>query len=268
MAIRKIVKIDEEKCNGCGLCVPSCAEGAIQIIDGKARLVKDSYCDGLGACLGECPQDAISIIEREADEFDEEAALAHANNQPEDTNSETHKSAQESGGCPGSMARSLGVASSGGCPGQAAKMLMDKKSPQQENVATGPAQSQLATWPVQLKLVAPNAPYLEDCDLMVVADCVPFAMADFHQKLLKGNPVVVGCPKLDEGELYVSKLAAILRENNINSLTVVHMEVPCCSGIVRIVDAALAEATASVTVRDVTVSLDGKLKEEKTSYAV
>lgn len=229
MAVRKIVRIDEERCNGCGQCVPACAEGAIQIVDGKARLVSDTYCDGLGACLGTCPLDAISIEERDAAAFDEAAVQVRA-----------------PAPCPG-----------GACPGQASRSLAPAPPP-----APGGAPSQLTNWPVQLKLVAPQAPCFRDADLLVAADCVAFALGDFHTRFLRGRPLVVGCPKLDAAALYVEKVAAILTEGGPASVTVVKMEVPCCSGLVSIVEAARERSGAAVPVRVVTVSIDGAVLEE------
>lgn len=246
MATRKIVQIDEEKCNGCGECVPSCAEGAIQIVDGKAKLVSDVYCDGLGACLGTCPEDAITIIEREAPEFDEEAALKHV---------ETVKTQQEA------------PAASEGCPGMAVRKLrpglpmsgMQRPAGVGGGDLGGGSASALGNWPIQLHLVPPNAPFLTGCDLLLVADCVPFAYADFHQRLLRGRPLVIGCPKLDDGQVYVEKLTDMLRESSIRSVTVVHMEVPCCTGLVRIAEAAIEASECGVPLEEVTISLRGEV---------
>ncbi len=245
MVMRKIVHIDEEKCDGCGLCVPSCAEGAIQIVDGKARLVADVYCDGLGACLGHCPQDAISVEDREADEFDEQAAHRHV---------ERLKSArkpQRAGGCPGTVVQSL-------------LNVLPTTQPAAATANAEPSDSALGNWPVQLHLVPPHAPFLRDADLLLVADCVPFAYADFHERFLRGKPVVIGCPKLDDGRAYVEKLAAILAQAALRSLTVVHMEVPCCTGLVRIAEAAIALAGHRVPLEDVTISTRGQVLEPVT----
>jgi Pyruvate/2-oxoacid:ferredoxin oxidoreductase delta subunit len=231
--IRKIVKIDEDKCDGCGQCVPSCAEGAIQIVDGKAKLVSDIYCDGLGACLGECPKDAITIEEREAPAFDEAAAQEHDRRQQD----------EEALPC--------------GCPGSAARTIEREQAPAAQPAA--PAQSGLSHWPVQLKLVPFNAPYFQEADLLLVADCVPFALADFHARFLQGNPIAIGCPKLDDANFYVEKLADILRESSVKSLTVVHMEVPCCRGLTRIAAAAIDASGAAIPVNDVTISISGEV---------
>ena len=216
MATRKIVKIDEEKCNGCGLCIPNCAEGALKIVDGKAKLITDKFCDGLGACLGHCPEDAITIIEREADEFDEKAVEVHLHNQKAAPHVHQPQHELQLGGCPSSRVLQF----------QAPKPSVDS-SPKESAV------SQLTQWPVQLKLVPVEAPYFQDADLLIAADCVPFAYPDFHQDFLKGKAVVVGCPKLDDIQLYREKLTAIFKANTIKSVTVPFMEVPCCFGLVK-----------------------------------
>ncbi len=239
MAVRNIVKIDEDKCTGCGLCATACAEGAIQIIDGKARLVSEVYCDGLGACLGHCPEGAITVERREAAEFDEEATKAHLAHQA--------KSAAPAFACPGLATLDLG----------------DRKQPANDP-DTGVVPSQLSHWPVQLKLVSPTAPYFADADLLLVADCVPFAMGDFHRRFLKDHSVAVGCPKLDDAEFYVEKLADILRHNTVRSLTVVHMEVPCCSGLIRIAREAIACSGRALEFEDVTISLRGDVMQNQT----
>ncbi|MCJ7692638.1 MAG: 4Fe-4S binding protein [Sedimentisphaerales bacterium] len=229
MALRNIVKIDEEKCNGCGQCVNACAEGAIEIINGKAKLVSETYCDGLGACIGKCPEDAITIEPREVPEFDEKATKQHlAKMQKANTNNFV-------------------------CPGVMAKKIREKSG---EDNSTA-AQSRLTHWPVQLKLVSPKAPCFQNADLLLVADCVPFAMGDFHNRFLKDHSIVVGCPKLDDPQFYIEKLAQILKANKLNSLAVVHMEVPCCFGLTEIAKKAIALAKANLSFKDVTVALDG-----------
>ena len=240
MALRNIVKIDEEKCNGCGLCVNACAEGAIKIIDGKARLVSEIYCDGMGACLGHCPEDAITIEKREAVDFDEEATNAYLTEE---------KNAQ---------AQTDFV-----CPGMAAKQLKTKAVPD-DTTLDGAVPSQLGQWPVQLKLVSPHAPYFVNADLLLVADCVPFAMGDFHNRFLKEHNIAVGCPKLDNVEFHIEKLAAILKANKLNSLTVIHMEVPCCSGLTHIAKQAIAKCNMDMTFEDVTINLQGNVKQTET----
>ena len=239
MVLRNIVKIDEEKCDGCGQCVNACAEGAIKIIDGKAKLVSEIYCDGLGNCLGTCPQDAITIEEREVAEFDEKATKAHLNEDKE-------PAAQADFVCPGMMAKEL------------------RPKPEPTGAAATEVPSQLSHWPLQLKLVATNAPYFANADLLLVADCVPFAMGDFHNKFLKDHSIVVGCPKLDDAEFYIEKLTGILKANKLNSLTVIHMEVPCCFGLTQIARKAVARSGAKMPFEDVTVDLHGNVSKTET----
>jgi Fe-S-cluster-containing hydrogenase component 2 len=237
--IRNIVKIDEAKCNGCGLCVPACAEGAIQIVDGKARLVADNLCDGLGACLGDCPQGAITLEQRPADAFDEE--LVHKT-QAEAAVKTAARPAHGHGGCPSARLMNLSA---------------------KENISEdegGSRQSRLGTWPVQLSLVPPTAPFLEDSDLLLAADCAPFAYADFHRDFLNGKTLLIGCPKLDDGQAYLEKMTAILRGNNIRSLTVIRMEVPCCSGLVTIAQQALAASGKEIPLETVNIGIKGDRK--------
>lgn len=251
MATRKIIQIEEDKCNGCGLCVPNCAEGAIQIVDGKARLVKDSYCDGLGACLGHCPQDALHIIEREADDFNEEEAMEFVRKTrgTEPKHAHTHAGHHHGGGgCPGSRMMMMGN-------DQAGKTPVSTTGNDDIEVKIKP---QLRQWPVQLSLVPVNAPYFNNADLLVTADCVPFAYPNYHLDLLKGKALVVGCPKLDDNEFYTDKLTEILQRNTIRSITVAHMEVPCCSGIVRAVDIALQRSGKDIPVTKVRIGINGE----------
>lgn len=238
---RNIVKIDEEKCNGCGLCVSACAEGAIQMVNGKAKLVTDSYCDGLGACLGECPQDAITIEVREADEFNEEAVKEHLEKQkkPEVARPAVHS----------------------GCPGLAARSFNTERKPGNKS-STG-NESELRQWPVQLHLVPVQAPYWEGADILLTADCVPIAYADFQADLLRGRRVITACPKLDDTSPYLEKLTQIISENNIKSLTVAHMEVPCCSGIVRLAIGALNDSGKNIPLKLVKIGIAGDKLEEK-----
>jgi ferredoxin len=238
MTLRNIIKIDENKCNGCGLCVNACAEGAIQLINGKAKLVSEIYCDGLGACIGHCPQDAITIEQREAKPFDEEETKKHL-----------------------AEAKEQQQASAFVCPGMLSAKL---RNAPESSAAGGDVSSQLTHWPIQLKLVSPHAPYFNDAHLLVVADCVPFTMGDFHSRFLRGRSIVVGCPKLDDARFYIEKLTDILRVNKIRSLTVVHMEVPCCHGLTRIAKEALKQAGQKMAFEDVTVDLQGNVaKVEK-----
>jgi Pyruvate/2-oxoacid:ferredoxin oxidoreductase delta subunit len=245
MAKRKIVRIDEEKCDGCGLCIPNCAEGALQIVEGKAKLVTDKFCDGLGACLGHCPQDAITVIEREAEGFDEKAVEHHLH----------HKKEAEKIKVEPLFA---------GCPSSRAMHFKPSKSP----AVTGPsvrAVSELSQWPVQLKLVPVNAPYFQGADLLVVADCVPLAYANFHQDFLKGKAVVVGCPKFDDVQLYREKLTEIFKTNPIKSITVPFMEVPCCFGLVKAIEDALKASGKTIPLKKVKVGIRGDIHSEEPS---
>jgi Fe-S-cluster-containing hydrogenase component 2 len=243
---RKILRIDAEKCNGCGHCVEACVEGAIELVDGKARLVKDDYCDGLGACLGECPQDAITIEEREAPAFDE-AARAHAHAAAARPAPAHSGEGRLPCGCPSSAVRTLAPASTGSacCSGA--------------DSGAGPA-SLLGQWPIQLALLPPSAPFLRNRELALVADCVGFAFPDLHRRILAGRAVAVACPKLDDvaGRGYVEKLAAILRGNGTPKLTVYRMEVPCCSGLTRIAREAVEQSGARVPFEEVIISIEGK----------
>jgi Pyruvate/2-oxoacid:ferredoxin oxidoreductase delta subunit len=247
MTWRKVIHIDEEKCDGCGECVTGCAEGAIAIIDGKARLVSETYCDGLGACLGECPQGAITMEEREAETFDEAKTREHLEGLRSRKSAPGPLPLAFAGApqCPGSMAKSLGRQMTASEPG--------------DGIPIGSQPSELMNWPIQLTLVPPSAPYLRGADLLLVADCVPFACADFHQRFLRGKPVIIGCPKLDQAEFYVKKLAEIVRIAEPRSLSVVHMEVPCCSGLTRIAQYAIRMAESDTPLTDVTVGIGGEV---------
>jgi NAD-dependent dihydropyrimidine dehydrogenase PreA subunit len=242
---RKIIQIDDERCDGCGNCVISCAEGALKIVDGKARVISDNLCDGLGACIGECPQDALHIIERQADEFDEEAVEKHLEAQRDDAeDSQTLPC-----GCPSTQIQSFAPA--GGC--QSANV---PRSQQQEA-----AQSALRHWPVQIRLIPPNAPFLKGADLLVVADCVPVAFPTLHQDFLAGKAVMVGCPKFDDAQEYIDKFADIFGTAGINSVTTVVMEVPCCSGLPTIVKKGMEKAGVEIAAKQVTISTRGEILE-------
>ena len=228
--IRKIIKIDEEKCNGCGACAEACHEGAIEMINGKAKLTRENYCDGLGDCLPACPTGAITFEEREAPAYDEAAVLA-----------EKQKKAGNVLPC--------------GCPGTQSKMI------NRETVSdVAPAVSQLGQWPVQIKLVPVNAPYFENANLLVAADCTAFAYGNFHNEFIRNHITLIGCPKLDEGD-YAVKLTEIISGNNIKSVTVVRMEVPCCGGIENAVKRALQASQKFIPWRVVTISTDGRILE-------
>lgn len=237
MAIRKIIKIDEEKCNGCGLCIPNCAEGALQIIDGKAKLMSEKFCDGLGACLGHCPQDAIKIIEREAEDFDEKAVELHLQ---KDTN---------------------GKAIFYECP-SSRPIQFRFLNVENESIKRKSSQSCLLQWPVQLKLVPINAPYFQDANLIITADCVPFAYSNFHEDFLRGRAVAVGCPKLDDIQYYKEKLTEIFKTNSIKEVTIVYMEVPCCFGLVMAVEEAIRISGRNIPIKKFKIGIRGELKKE------
>ena len=243
---RTIINIDEEKCDGCGECVPSCAEGAIQIINGKARLLSENYCDGLGACIGECPQGALTIEVREAPDFDK-VAVVH------------NLAAQRI------VERNAPVAVHQGCPGAAMRELAHDDRPvaaaQQPSIP-----SQLGHWPVQLMLVPPHAPFLKNADLLVCADCVPFAVPDFHSRYLAGRAVLVGCPKLDNLPFYVEKLKAIFAEAKPRRITVLRMEVPCCGGIAQAAIVARNEVAPPIPLTVHTVGIRGAISAQTVSH--
>ena len=231
--IRKIIQIDEAKCNGCGACAAACHEGAIAMVDGKAQLMRDDYCDGLGDCLPACPTGAISFVVREAAAYDEAAVLA------------AKAKKEETLPC--------------GCPGTAAKAIHREEVP--ASICQTPA-SQLRQWPVQIKLAPVNAPWFDGADVLVAADCTAYAYGNFHQEFIKGRITLVGCPKLDSVD-YSEKLTEILRNNAIRSITVVRMEVPCCGGIENAVKRALQLSGKSIPCNVVTISTDGRILDRK-----
>ena len=228
--VRKIIKINEEKCNGCGACAAACHEGAIEMVNGKAKLTREDSCDGLGDCLPSCPMDAISFEEREAPAYNEAAVLA------------SKQKAQAPLPC--------------GCPGTASKAIRREETA----VNTSPAVSRLAQWPVQIKLVPVNAPYFNGANLLIAADCTAYAYGNFHNEFIRNRITLIGCPKLDEGD-YTEKLTAIIANNDIKSATVVRMEVPCCGGIENAVKRALMASGKFLPWRVVTVTTDGRLLE-------
>lgn len=232
---RNIIKIDEEKCNGCGLCVNACHEGALVLENGKAKLISDSYCDGLGNCLPECPTNAITIEEREADAYDEELVMQKMKNKAAEQHTPPH------GGCPGSRAMAIKRA--------------ERVAPSQTNE---PLSSELMQWPCQIKLVPVNAPYFDNCDLLIAADCTAYAYANIHKEFMRNKITLIGCPKLDEGD-YAEKLTAILANNNINSVNVLRMEVPCCGGIVNAVKTALIQSGKMIPWSIVVIGTNGEI---------
>ncbi|MCK4994619.1 MAG: 4Fe-4S binding protein [Candidatus Omnitrophica bacterium] len=273
---RKIIEINADICNGCGLCIPNCPEGAIQIIDNKARLVSDLFCDGLGACLGHCPEGAITVTEREAAEYDEKKVMdnvvkggdhvikAHLEHLESHAQEEFLKQAKE-------YLRDKNIeikeekqenihthAGGSGCPGM--KIMDFGAKNNQASEANVSVRSELTQWPIQLKLLNPQVPFFDNSDIVIAADGVPFAYANFHQKFLKGKKLIIFCPKLDDAyEEYVTKLTAIFKNNNIKSITIVHMEVPCCSGTVHIVKESLKKSGKNIEIKDYTISLKGEL---------
>lgn len=234
--VRRVIEIDEEKCNGCGICAQACHEGAIGIIDGKAKLLRDDYCDGLGDCMPTCPTGAIRFVEREAAAYDEEAVKANMKKRQEEQKKPLPC------GCPGTQSRQL-------------------KRETTANAAATPVTSQLSQWPVQIKLAPVNAPYFQGADLLIAADCTAYAYGDFHNRFIKGRITLIGCPKLDMVE-YAEKLTEIISNNDIKSVTVVRMEVPCCGGIEHAAKSALQNSGKFIPWRVVTVSTDGRILSE------
>lgn len=272
---REIIKIDKDKCNGCGLCVPNCPEGALQIIDGKVYLVGDLLCDGLGACIGECPEGAITIEKREAEEYDEKKVMENVVKSGENVVAAHLKHLKDHGqqeyldqaleylkenniAVPQEDAGTEPLPC--GCPGSMVKDFREDKQAASEEKAGAAINSELGQWPIQLHLVGPQAPYFKDCDLLVCADCVALAYADFHRRFLKGKTLVVFCPKLDPHlDMYLEKLTAIISENNIKSITVMKMEVPCCYGALKLTEEAVKKSGKSIVVEDYTVSIRGEI---------
>ncbi|MBU0637837.1 MAG: 4Fe-4S binding protein [Planctomycetes bacterium] len=255
--IREIVTIDEQRCDGCGQCVPACHEGALRIVDGKAKLVSDIVCDGLGACLGHCPQDAIKIVRREAAPFDLTAVAAQRTD---------HSAEHQARACPGALPALTpsGPSGGGGCPGSRlmtfdpAEQHVAETRPRNEPSPTN-RQSELTHWPVQLRLLPPTAPVLQGARLLIAADCVPVACADFHTRLLRGHAVALGCPKFDDLEGSIQKIEAMMRVNDLHGITVARMDVPCCQGILHAVLEARRQAASDVPVNDIVVNTRGKL---------
>lgn len=240
-SLRKIIKIDEELCNGCGQCVPDCAEGSLAIVDGKAKLIAERYCDGLGACLGACPTGALTIVEREADDFDEEAVEAFL--------AEKEKEAETSE--PKEMPC--------GCPSANIQTFIPESSCRTANrPAIQPQGSALGHWPIQIRLIPPRAPFLQNADLLVIADCTAVAVPGFQERYLAGKTVMMGCPKFDDAEEYIRRFTEIIRTCNLKSLTILIMEVPCCSAMNVIIKKAMERADTAVPVEQITISTRGE----------
>lgn len=278
---RQIIKIDDNKCNGCGICVPNCAEGALQIIDGKARLISDLFCDGLGACLGHCPEGAIEVEEREAEPYNETRVMAenivkagpatikaHLKHLKDHGQDQFVKEALEylaANNIPNPLLEQVSITpkiqSHGGCPGSRA---MQFNKPVETVTAASTQPSQLTQWPVQLHLVSPEAPYYKKSDLLIASDCSAFAAGNFHSDFLKGRSLAIACPKLDKGlEIYVEKITAMIDRAEVNTITVLMMEVPCCGGLLSIVKEALQKASRKVPVKKMILSLQGEVIREE-----
>lgn len=247
---RKIIKIDEDLCDGCGQCVPSCAEGAIQIVDGKARVAAEKFCDGLGACLGECPSGALSIEERVADDFDEEAVVEHL-------------ASKDQGESPEELPLACG------CPSARLETFMPSPSCEEANkpLRQKVPGSELSHWPVQIRLVPPNAPFLKGAHLLVAADCAPVAYPDFHRDFLKGKTVMLGCPKFDDVKGYVDRFREIFRVAGIKTVTVLDMEVPCCSALPTIVKRGMEAAGKKIPLEEIVISARGEILKRETMAA-
>ena len=274
---RSIITIDQEKCNGCGLCIPNCPEGAIQIIDNKARLISDLFCDGLGACLGHCPEGAISIEQREAQDYSEQevmknivkqdpnvikAHLTHLKDHGQDGYVKDAENFLKENGMEIAVKEQETSHKPCGCPGAQARTI---NKPNSEDVAiTGNQPSQLRQWPVQLHLVSPLAPYFKGSDVVLSADCVAYALGDFHAKWLKAKSLAIACPKLDEGkDVYLEKLIALIDQAAINTLTVMTMEVPCCTGLLRLAQEATSKASRKIPIKSVVVGIEGEIISEQ-----
>ena len=273
---RQIIKIDEEKCNGCGLCVPDCPEGALQIVEGKARLVGELLCDGLGACMGVCPEGAISVEEREAEAYDEKKVMenivavgdatlaAHLKHLRDHKQKEYLSLALEymkENNIKEPEMKNEEKPMACGCPGSMMRDFSDKdKNEADVSAPTAAAKSQLRQWPTQLHLVGPQAPYFADADLLVAADCTAFAFGDFHNRFIKGKAMVMFCPKLDsEMDMYLEKLTAIIKDNNIKSITVAKMEVPCCYGALALTENALKASGKNIVIKEYTIGVQGDI---------
>lgn len=278
--LRDMIVIDEEKCNGCGLCVPNCPEGALQIIDGKVRLVSDLLCDGLGACVGECPVGALKVEKREAEPYDEKKVMKNIIKAGENTIKAHLKHLYEHGQneylkqaieflkekkikIPEYKVETMAFDNFSGCPGS---RMMDFREKQEENLnqSSVKQKSELRQWPIQLHLISPLAPYFKKADLLLAADCTAFAFGSFHSDFLKGKAISIGCPKLDENqEIYEEKITALIDEAKINSITAVIMEVPCCSGLLQIAQKAMVQANRKIPIKLIVIGIKGEILEEE-----
>jgi len=277
---RKIIAINEEKCTGCSLCIPNCPEGAIQVIDGKARLISDIMCDGLGACLGHCPEGAITVEDREAEEYDEKKVMANivkagpntiqahldhlkGHNQTEYYNQAIEYLMKNNIALPQKKEDSMMQEHvHSGCPGS--KMMSFNKLKNTDADLEGKRPSQLVHWPIQMHLISPKAPHYQDADLLLAADCVAFSLGDFHKDYLKGKSLAIACPKLDDGkDIYLNKLVSLIDDAKINTLTVMTMQVPCCEGLLHLAQEALSKAKRKIPIKYIVVSLQGDILKEE-----
>jgi len=245
--MRKIIEIDEDKCTGCGQCIVACAEGALELVDGKARVVGDIYCDGLGACIGECPEDALKIIEREAEAFDEAAVEKLLETKKADASeaTESHEKAMACG-CAGTMVQSFSCANQ-----------------EEADEDVGALRSELGQWPIKLQLLGPQVAFLKDADLVLMADCTAVSFPDLHRKILRGHAVAIGCPKLDDLDAHINRLAEILEGAKPKSLTVVHMEVPCCRGFIYAAEKAIEKSGVNLPLRRIMIGIKGEILEQE-----
>lgn len=271
---RKIIEINEDKCNGCAQCIPDCPEGALQVIDGKARLVSDLFCDGLGACIKNCPRGAMQVIEREAEPYDEYKVMmniiksgpnvikAHLEHLKDHGEAKLYEQAVDYLKRNNMPVPQLSDKAPCGCAGMIQKNIK-RGALEQDSVNNNykpTSTSQLNNWPIQLRLLNTNAPYLENADLVIAADCSAFSYADFHRKFLKDKVLIIFCPKLDENlESYIDKLSEIFKSKKINSLSIVHMQVPCCGGVEAVVKKAMSKAYVNIIIKDYTISIEGEL---------
>ncbi len=269
---RKIIRIDEGKCTGCGRCIPNCPEGALQIIDGKARLVSELFCDGLGACVGTCPEGALTVEERPAEPYDENRVMANIVRCGSNTIAAHLRHLKEHGAqlyyeqaVTYLLEHNIPIPEDNlsplpcGCPGT--QMRTIERRVEHDNNQLPTRQSQLSNWPIQLMLVPVNAPYLNQSNLLIAADCTGFVLPDLHERFLKGRILLIGCPKLDDARFYQEKLTRIFQENDIRSVTILHMEVPCCFGLVQLVRNALMASSRNINFQEITINIDGKIKE-------